>query len=451
MIKNISEFTNELFDRAKARLEEFEIYASSGESFSVGVLGGKIDKYSVNTRQGISLRVKCGKKMGYAATTSTDTDGIDDLIKRAEENAALIETEDEQFIFKGSDHYTYPKVYGEKLESFTEKDKIEFALELERRALAKDPRIIRVQSCQVMSGGSTVIIKNSNGLDLSERSNFAGAYVTPIAQIGDSMNSGFGSTAGFSPEELDMDKAVEEAVVAAIDLCGAPSMPSTQSRIVFRASALSDMIGTFAGIFSAESAQRGLSLLLGKEGERIASEAVTIVDDPTVDFGYSSRAFDAEGVASKRNVVIENGVLRTLLYNLKTAHKAGVESTGNATKGDYSSPIGTFISNFILLPGETDYEGLLAEMKDGFVITDVSGLHAGANAATGDFSLLAQGYKVTDGKEESAVAGITISGNFYKLLLDIETVGSDVYSSPFGASVSCPSVLLSSTWSLAGK
>ena len=451
MIKSINDYVKELFDYAGTVCGEFEIYAVDGESFNVSVLDGKIDKYSVNTRTGISFRTKVNGKMGYSSTTGTDTDGIRRLVDSAIENAALIETPDEQFIFAGSEKYVYPKVYGKELEAFTAEDKIKFALELEKRALAADDRIIRVQACQVMSGSSTLIIKNSLGLDLCERSNFAGAYVAPIAKIGDKMNSGFGVTAGFAPGELDMDKAVRDGVKDAIDFCGAPSMPSCQSSIIFKNTALADMISTFDSIFSADNAQRGLSMLLNKEGTEIASPAVTLIDDSTVDFGFSSRAFDAEGVAGQRNVIIEGGVLRTLLYNLKTAKKAGKNSTGNASKGDYSSPVGTSTTNLILVPGETDFDSLCEKMEEGFVITDVSGLHAGANAATGDFSLLAQGYTVKNGKIDRAISGVTVSGNFYKLLTDIGTVGSDTYTNPFGASVSCPSVLLSSKWSLAGK
>ena len=250
---------------------------------------------------------------------------------------------------------------------------------------------------------------------------------------------------------LDADKAVNKAVSEAIDFLDAKSVKSASMRIIFRNSAMCDMIETFSGIFSSENAQRGLSMLAGKEGEKIAADCITLVDDPTLDFGFGSHSFDAEGVAGQRTVVVENGVLKTLLYNLETAHKAGVESTGNASKGGYMSPIGISVSNLTLKPGEKTLEELTEKMGEGLIITNVSGLHAGANAATGDFSLMAEGYIVENGKSGRAVNGITVSGNFYELLKNIEEPGSDVYHNMFGEAISAPSVLIKTKMSVAGE
>ena len=192
-------------------------------------------------------------------------------------------------------------------------------------------------------------------------------------------------------------------------------------------------------------------MLAGKEGEKIAADCVTLTDDPTTDFGFGSRAFDAEGVAGRRTVVVENGTLKTLLYNLETAHKAGVESTGNASKGGYTSPIGISVSNFTLTPGEKTLEQLAGKMGEGLIITEVSGLHAGANAVTGDFSLMAKGYLVEGGKQGRAVNGVTVSGNFYELLKNIEEPGCDVYRNMFGEAISAPSVLMGKPMSVAGE
>ncbi|MBR4255894.1 MAG: TldD/PmbA family protein, partial [Clostridia bacterium] len=148
---------------------------------------------------------------------------------------------------------------------------------------------------------------------------------------------------------------------------------------------------------------------------------------------------------------VENGVLKTLLYNLKTAHKAGVKSTGNASKGGYTSPIGISVNNFTLSSGKKTLAELAETMGEGIIITEVSGLHAGANAVTGDFSLLSKGYLVEGGKKGRAVNGVTVSGNFYELLKNIEETGCDVYHNMFGEAISSPSVLISAPMSIAGE
>ena len=430
---------------------EFEVYATNGESFKVEVLDGQIKTYSVNDYTGVSFRIKKNGKMGYASTTATDEDGIPALVANAADNAMIIENPDEQFIFEGSESYPAPKQYGQELDGITAEEKIEFAKQLEKKAIDADEKIVKVETSAVISGKSTVIIKNSNGLDLSARSNFIAAYVIPIAKDGEKMNDGFGVCGGFDRACLDADKVVKKGVKEAIDFLDAKSTKSASMRVIFRNSAFCDMIETFSGIFSSDAAQRGLSMLAGKEGEKIAADCVTLTDDATVDFGFGSHAFDAEGVAGRKTVVVENGVLKTLLYNLKTAHKAGVQSTGNASKGGYTSPVGISVSNFTLTPGEKTLEQLCEKMGDGIMITEVSGLHAGANAITGDFSLMAKGYLVENGKQGRAVTGVTVSGNFYELLKNIEEPGADTYHNMFGEAISSPSVLISAPMSVAGE
>lgn len=451
-MSGLGRFCDALLAYAKEHCDgEYEIYATNGESFRVEILNGQIKNYSVNDYAGVSFRVKKNGKMGYASTTSVEEDGIPALVSAAEENAALIETPDEQFIFEGTKSYPSPKVYGEELDSITAEEKINFAKELEKKALQADPKIIKVEGSTVVSAKSTVMIKNCHGMDLCENSDFIAAYVVPIASDGERMNDGFGICGGFDRACLDADKAVKKGVVEAIDFLGAGSVKSANMRVIFRNSAFCDLIETFSGIFSSDNAQRGLSMLAGKEGEKIAADCVTLTDDATVDFGFGSRAFDSEGVPGRRTVVVDHGVLKTLLYNLKTAHKAGVQSTGNASKGGYSAPVGISVNNFTLTPGEKSLEQLCEKMGDGIMITEVSGLHAGANPMTGDFSLMAKGYLVEGGKRGRAVSGVTVSGNFYELLKDVEEPGADTYHNMFGEAISSPSVLMRSPLSVAGE
>ena len=451
-MSELKDFCEKILTYAKENCGgEFEVYATNGESFRVEVLDNQIKPYRVNDYTGVSFRVKKNGKMGYASTTVTDEEGIPSLVKNANDNAAIIENPDEQFIFPGSESYTQPKVYGEELDDISAEEKIEFAKLLEKKAVEADEKIIKVETSTVISGKKTVIIKNSNGMDLCETSNYIAAYVVPIAKDGDKMNDGFGILGGFDRACLDADKAVKQGVTEAIDFLDAKSTKSASMRVIFRNNAFCDMIETFSGIFSSDAAQRGLSMLAGKEGEKIASDCVTLTDDSTVDFGFGSRAFDAEGVAGQKTVVVENGVLKTLLYNLKTAHKAGVKSTGNASKGGYTSPIGISVNNFTLSSGKKTLAELAETMGEGIIITEVSGLHAGANAVTGDFSLLSKGYLVEGGKKGRAVNGVTVSGNFYELLKNIEETGCDVYHNMFGEAISSPSVLISAPMSIAGE
>ena len=201
-----------------------------------------------------------------------------------------------------------------------------------------------------------------------------------------------------------------------------------------------DMLETFAPVFSAENAQKNrCRCSRARIGETVAAPCVTIADDPLrTDAASPARPFDAEGVPSRRNVVVENGIFKTFLHNLKTAAKDGVESTGNASKGSYAAPVRVASTNFFIEPGKEELAALLESIGSGLLITVVEGLHAGADEVSGDFSLLARGFVVEDGLRGRAVEQITIAGNFFEMLKNVRAVASDLLFTAGG--IGSPSV-----------
>ena len=197
---------------------------------------------------------------------------------------------------------------------------------------------------------------------------------------------------------------------------------------------MATLLMTYASVFSAEAAQKGMSLLNGKEGEKIAADFITIVDDPSYHNSVMKRSFDGEGVATYAKNVVEDGVLTTLLHNLKTAANAGVKSTGNAGRPSYASVIGVSPFTFYIRPdGEVGEktagkvpEDLLRKADNGIYVTELTGLHAGASAVTGDFSLSARGFLIAEGAKAAPVKNFTVSGNFFDLLKSVEVLGKDL-------------------------
>lgn len=156
--------------------------------------------------------------------------------------------------------------------------------------------------------------------------------------------------------------------------------------------------------------------------------------------GYGTQPFDSEGVSGKNKAVIENGVLKTLLYNRRTAKKDGVASTGNGFKIGLTGSVKTAPTNFYLAKGMLSQEALLAQMGDGLLLTSLMGLHAGTNAVSGDFSLSAEGFRIKGGRIDTPVEQITVAGNFYQLLAEVEEIADDLYFGSGG--VGSPSVLV---------
>jgi len=215
---------------------------------------------------------------------------------------------------------------------------------------------------------------------------------------------------------------------------------------------MATLLETFCDVFSADAAQKGMSLLADKEGELVASEIVTIVDDPFCEDSCCMSAFDAEGVATKKKNIVENGVFKTLLHNLKTADKAGVTTTGNAYKGSYKSKVSIAPFAFYIKPSDVSFDEVLNRTQNGVYITELNGMHAGANFVTGDFSLSASGFLIENGKTTKPVNEITIAGNFFTMLKQIECVGNDFkFSMPGGSSQFGSPCALVGTMAISGK
>ena len=422
----------------EAGITAAEIYLSSGDSFRAMCQQGQVNNYTVNSTRGLSLRGLYQGKMGYAATEAFDDEAVAQLVRGVKESAALIEDEDVQEIYPGDAEYPALNQYNPALDQVPEARKLQFVLDLEKCAKEKDPRIVQLTYDMLSTTSGQTRIANSYGLNLSFRDNLAVAVASALAKEGDRVSTGTGFAISRDFEALSVEKIAGEAVEEALVMLHAAPVPSGTYRAIIHSRCMPDLLGVFSDVFSAENAQKGMSLLAGKEGEVIAAPCVTLMDDPLLPGGLASRPFDAEGVAARPKAVIENGRLTTLLHNLKTARKAGVKTTGNAAKGGYAGTVEVAPSNFYLKPGEKSLEQLTAEMGEGLVITDVSGLHAGANAISGDFSLIAQGYTVKNGRKDQPVERITVAGNFYQLLKSIRAVGSDLCFP--GSSMGSPSV-----------
>ena len=435
----LNAFLDQLMQAALTQgIEAAEVYIASGDSFKAVAAQQEIIQYSVNTTMGLSLRGLYQGKMGYASTEVMDEQAIEQLVHGVVESASLSEEEDQQFIYTGDKEYPVVDMYNQELDSVTPEQKISFALNMEKAAFAADEHIKQVSHNTVLSGKGAVRIKNTYGLDVQFEGNYCGAYLQAIARDQEKTSTAFEVAISHDFNKLDYKQLAKSAVDKAVfGLKGKP-VPSGTYRVIVENGAMTDLLETFSGLFSAENTQHGLSLLKGRVGETIAADCVTLMDDPLLDHGEGSRPFDAEGVATKTKAVIENGVLKTLLHNLKTAMKDGVQTTGNASKASYSAPVRVSATNFFFKPGSDDLPLLMEKMRDGLVITELSGLHSGANGVSGDFSLLAKGYTVKEGKKEEPVEQITVAGNFYQLLKNVKAIGSDLKFP--GGSVGSPSV-----------
>lgn len=438
----INDFKDNLFAKALSEgFEACEIYYQNSESFKVSVYKGKIEKFQNKGSSGFGFRGIYNGSMGYYFSESIDESIIDIVIKNAKENAEILTSNEKEFIFEGSSCYKAVNVYDNSINQISTDDKIAMALNMENFALGYDKRIKSVNASLISTGETDIFIANTKGMELSERSNYFMAYIEVMADSGESIKEK-GEVYVGSPKYFNAETVANRACEKAISALNGKSIKSGKLKAVIKNEVFADILEYFTSGFYAENVQKGFSLLKDKKGEKIASDIVTIIDNPLLEDGYSTTAFDSEGVASYCKNVVEKGILKTYLYNLKSAYKDGVKSTGNGFKHSFKNPVHTSVTNFYIEKGNKSFEDIIKDVDNGILITDVTGLHAGANSITGDFSLAAEGFKIENGSIASPVEQITIAGNFYDIIKNIVDLADDIEFSTSG--VGSPSVMLNS-------
>ena len=443
------EFKNLVVQAAeKAGLTDYELYYSASESTEIETFRQEVDKFSSSAEGGVCFRALVNGQMGYASTEDLSAEEAEAIVARAQENAAVLESAEKQFLGEGGGQY---ETFEKKEYPLPETDAlIKAALHGQELAYAVDPRVTDGTSTVVMRMKQSVAIFNSRGLDLSAENQASLCYIAAVVKDGEEMNDEYKIKAG-PIDEWKQEELAEKAVKAALAKMGAKAAPTGSYPVVFAPDAMSALLMTFSPAFSAEAAQKGLSRLAGKEGTKIAAECVTLVDDPFHKDSLMPMPFDAEGMPTRRKNVIENGTLTTLLHNLKTAKVAGVPTTGNASKRGYAGSVQISPFSFVLAPGEMTEEELLAKAGNGVYIDTLNGTHAGADPISGDFSLQSLGFMIEDGKKTRPVKDFTVAGNFFDLLRHVEAVADNAEMESFGATnFGSPSVLVSGL-SIAGE
>ncbi len=445
---NFENVKTSLVEAAKgAGLKEYEIYYMQEESISAETLEDEISAFSSSVCGGVNFRCIHNGKMGYASSELLEEDEMRALVARAMSNAENMDTETDAQIFEGSEKYNEP--LGLKHQRVDAARLKQVALDLQRCTYAQSELVAMGTQSAAMASKIDVMLINSHGLELSNSLYMCGAYTDAVVKRGEDAEDEFETASGLEPEMLE--EASKKAVSGAIAKLGAAQIDSGKYDIIFSGKQMRALLGTYASAFSGKQAYNGLSLLAGKEGEKVASDCITIVDDPAREGSTMQTHFDGEGVATYRKNVIENGILKTLLYDIETAKKAGCITTGNGKRSSYASSIAIAPYNFYILGGDRSLSDIITGVSKGIYITELKGLHAGANAVTGDFSLESAGFIIENGKLGGAVRSFTVAGNFFELLKNIEEISNEVdFSLPSLTAFGAPDVLVRGM-SIAGK
>jgi PmbA protein len=406
-----------------------ECVIRSGAELSARVRLGKPDLVEEAATRSAGLRVMKGKQVATTSTSDLTEAGVKRFVVDALE---LVELAQEDPFAGPADEALMDPVDAPDLELFDPKggnvdagQAIRFATIGEQAARDYDPRISNSEGATFgrTAGGAAVVL--SSGFRAAYKGSYQSLSVVPIAEDeGGKKRRGSHWTAKRFLDELEDPKFVgEEAARRTLRKLGARSVSTCEVPVVFDPDAARSILGILAGCVMGSAIWRKSSYLLGREGTQVASPLVTVVDDPLIKRAPGSRPYDGEGLASRRNVVVEKGMLVTYLCDSYSARKLGRRSTGNASRGG-SAGVGCSTTNFILQPGSDSNEAIVKGTKTGLYVTEMMGF--GFNAVTGDFSRGAAGFWIENGELAYPVSEVTISLNIDELYKRIDAVGSDL-------------------------
>jgi len=417
-----------------------ECTISEGEEFSAGVRMREVETLKQAGSRGAGIRVLIGRHTGSSHTSDLTREGIENMV-RAALGVARITTEDP---FAGlpedSDFGKLAidlQLYDDAIARLEPDWKMGEALQAEEAALSADPRIQNSEGASFDSYLGTQVFANSRGFAGSYRTSSCALSVAPVAKSNGSMERDYWHSASRRAAGIDSPAEVgRRAAARALRRLNPRKVATQKAPVIFEPRTARALLGELCDAVNGGAIYRDASFLAGKLGERIGSDALTIVDDATMPGLFGSSPFDDEGVITRRNVIVERGVLKSYLLNTYCARKLGLKTTGSASRG-LAGNAGVGPGNFFIQPGAVNEADMIGGVRDGLYVTELIG--ASANTVTGDYSSGAAGLWIENGELAYPVSEITIAGNLQQMLMDVQQAGSNL---EFRHSIESPAILI---------
>lgn len=399
--------------------------AVEADAFSVHVRMGEVETTTGARDRGLGVRVFHGPRSASASTSDLSPESVEQLVAQTVELARL--TQEDPFAGLPEGVAQAPTEGLDLTDGGIALDieaRVALAREAEEAARKADPRITNSEGASFDASTGEVAYARSNGFSGAYRTSSYGLSVTPVAADEGGMQRDYWYTGARHFADLDPPEAVgREAARRVLRRLGARKVATCRVPVVFDPEMAAGLLSHLAGAASGASVYKGASFLADKLGQPVAAPGVTVIDDGLRPRGLGSRPFDGEGVAVRRNAVVEGGVLKSFLLDTYSARKLGLATTGSARRGLGGNP-SPGVSNFHLVPGEHTPEAIIASVENGFYVTELIGF--GVNGVTGDYSRGAAGLWIRDGELAYPVEEVTISGNLLQMLAGIEMIGNDL-------------------------
>ncbi|MCS6858455.1 MAG: metallopeptidase TldD-related protein [Sandaracinaceae bacterium] len=412
-----------------------EAVLSEGRHLSAKVRLGEPELVEEASSRSIGVRAMIrdgggGFRVAVSVSSDLTEAGISRLAEDVVELARLAEVDPfagppDQALFSSEEYHPELDLFDPSIDSIDAREAIGSAKAVEKVALGVDPRINNSEGAEFSRASGITVLVTSEGFRGWNCGTHASLWVAPVAddQGGKKQSASAWTSSRHRLGLRSTEEVGKEAAQRTLAKLGARKVNTTECPVIFEREAGGSLIGAFAGCVLGGAIWRKSSYLVDRLNTVVASPLVTIIDDPLILRGLGSRAFDGEGLLSRRNFIVEEGRLRTYLLDSYSARKLGMRSTGSASRSS-SGGVSASTSNFILLPGSMTPEELIAQTERGFLVTEMMGF--GFNPVTGDFSRGASGFWIEKGRKAFPVSEVTISGNLDQMLQSIDAIANDL-------------------------
>ncbi|HEU5361305.1 MAG TPA: TldD/PmbA family protein [Candidatus Deferrimicrobiaceae bacterium] len=407
---------------------------------------GRIDALSFSDTLSLGVRVFRDGRTGFSYGFGEGEDVVRRTVKEAVFSADASDRDDACGLPEESGYgpaeaggALEPRLFDPSWERVGEREKADFAGELENRTLAVDPRMKRVRTASLTETVAEDRFRNSRGGNGAQRESWYFASVDSVAEEGSEGSTGYGF--GFCRRFSDLSPGpiAEESGRRALRMLGARPLPTGRVAAILENEAAADLLEVLAASFLAPNVKKGRSMFAGRVGTPVASPLVEVVDDPLDPEGTGATLFDGEGVPSRRNVLVRDGTLAGFLADTFWGRKLGTGTTASLRRAAPKVPPAVGTAGLRLTPGNRAMGRILSDLGKGVILTEFLGIHT-ADPVSGDFSVGASGIRFEGGEEKEPVRGFAVSGNVLLLLRDVIAVGDDFRW--FGKT-GCPSLAVS--------
>jgi PmbA protein len=417
-----------------AGIDRYEVFSLSADIIRAESENRLMKGLERSSESGLGIRILKNGSMGFAYGSHADKNLIDSAIVSASHQFA----DDFNVIPERCGEYKPADIFDLNISALTAEECIERAIVLETAAREYDRRILQIRKASFARAISKVRIVNSSGIDVSGSATYCTASIMVMAGSGEDMQSGYDYGVTHRLENLDIGKVGRTASQNAVSMLGARHINTSRMPVMFDNTTTAEIIESISGSFVGENVLKGKSLLKDRLGDLFFSKCITLADNPLDPDSIDSFPFDGEGIASRKNILIEGGRVASFVYDSYWGKRAGgMPSTGNSVRGSYRSAPVLGIRHLYLEPG-SDMAGVLNGLGRTIKVTDIMGMHT-VDPISGEFSVGINGIMLENGVPAYPVREAAIAGNLFSILGNVVHVGDDMRS--FG-NVQTPSILI---------